>query len=140
MFIPSTYEEVKKDFPEETKEVLNSIRKSRSPKKNFESEKFNWGYEMITEISGCSFMEAISGQQTSTNHFYLKAILNTFEKSSEKLDREPEVYRLQREQREAEDAIEQARIDNLTDEERQAEIDDLIGQLDKSPGFTSFKL
>lgn len=153
MHMDIDYNTAMRDFPTEAKQVIAQLRKSRSKKKNAAPATLNWRYIWGVEIrSQHSLVDIISGKATEDQEIreamtlqeklddhisrvFCSIQVNKF--YSTKLATVPAVVQdLIRKNLIMEEA-EDRRIDQLTDEEREAEVAKLLAELGADPGFAA---
>jgi hypothetical protein len=155
-FLKIPYEEALQNHPEAVQEALASLRKGKSKHRNEPPENFAWGYYwcVVIESGVGSIRDVLSGAMSRATqdmsidaqvqdygrrcHVHLQLEKNRAYGRSERLptpQRFLDSYRQNLEER----ALEQARVDALSPEERQRETEAILQQLRK-PGFIEIRI
>jgi len=160
MRLETTYELAKERHPEQVEEIIATLRRSKSKQKNANPEDLNWYYDYCKAVKAHSFMEVIENARTRAQeppsnpcvearvasmveglHFRLSASRKHWIGTAQLNEGfvPPELI-AQFVERAEEERAEQERIDNLTPEERDAEVQELLGELRQDPGFMEFEI
>jgi len=156
MKISIDYNTVMERHPEEAKKIVEKLRKGKSKHKNDDPSTLNWFYSYGIKIEGCSGadlmdmiakgkipedprpdnVDEIVADQLSRVCLCLSADKGRWWASGPGLEdyRPPEMIEQFKEQAQKE-LNERKRIENLSVEERQAEVNDCLKKLSKSSGF-----
>ena len=124
--------------PEAVAEVMEKLSKSTSKEKGRKPEELRWSYSWSTEITGRdkNTVEDIIRR----SRFSVQGRAGRWwGYATADVPCPPEI-RKQLEDRIEKDRKEQERIDSLTPEQREAEVQDILSQLNGTPGFFHFKL
>ena len=155
MFIEVPYQELLRSHPEAVQEALASIRKSRSKHKNDVPESFTWGFQWVVLIEGSGTLADLFQQEQMEEAMSIDDQVADFARrcsvfvqlqkrhsraSSEKLQEVPAVILEPYRDRLQADQKEEARFAALPPVERQREIQALLDQCRKDPGFTAFEI
>jgi len=149
-FAELPYEEALSRHPEGVAEILRKLRAGKSKSRNAAPETFTWSYQGCVEVTGSGSLATVLA-----NHMKPAPVMSLDEKVADQLSRtrvslcgtvgrwaghadvstmpaEVEAYARKGFEKEA---AEEARLAALTPAQRKAEVEDLLKQLRKSPGF-----
>jgi hypothetical protein len=149
-----SYEEALKRHPVEVASIVKRLRKGKSKLRENDPASFTWEYSRCVVIPNGRTLAEIFTEQNRRRAMTLEdldaAVADEIKRSQcalylraprvgigEGVEAPPELEPQVREGFERQ-AREQARVDAMTPEQRQAEIESLLGQLGRDPGFMVF--
>jgi hypothetical protein len=156
MKIPIAFQIVSSRYPNQLLEIHSKLKNSKSKEKNVPLEEWNWNFDYCVRITnGCFklsdiFNKGVVPKHQTPQEIYADRLNNTFcsitaskgrawLQSSTLAELPQEIKDSWAKQKE--DSIkEQKRVDSLTPNQKQEEINCLLKQLRKSPGFMEIKL
>lgn len=160
MFILSTLEFVRFQYPEAFEDAVHSFRKSRSKRKGEPLVSFEWGFDFYVQVPTLKFGDIVSGAaERSRAEFDALSVeekVQDYERrcgvtivgrltgrvhvQSTLLERIPMIILEQYRQQLLTEQIERRRVAALSQEERQRGLDSAVHQLESGPGFHAFGL
>jgi len=163
MQIDITYKEAKKRYPVHVKEALARVAKSKNKYKHTHPELMHWCFDWCVRleggINGGDFLKMVAGEKPFPEHkkpssedaeaddYFRRATItlavrlgNTTYTSAGKVTDQPKEIGDFIRKSFRDDAAEAARIAKLTPEEREAESNEILGQLRRSPGFVEMTI
>ena len=141
MKVEVTQEYVRNNYPSAYEQILEAKKKSKSKAKGTPLDQCQWWAEWCVEFKGGAFSisDLLSGapreEPEQIIHANFSASSGQGHWQSEVVEGTPSVIQEVIDHYEEEERKEQERIDNLTPEENRAEVEDLLRQLGRSPGF-----
>lgn len=160
MYLKTTYENALAAYPDAVNSVMDKIRKGKSKCRHDAPDSFEWGYDWSVQITRGVYnihqvLQIASGQrQHDPEPEGVEAKVadiiprisvcisakkgRTTWLSAQRLPSVPPEIIAEYRKRFEEEEVEQRRIDALTPEQKDAELQDALGQLSRSPGFAAF--
>ncbi len=136
---PLPYKDVLARYPDQVAEIVAKLRRGKSQHRNADPSTLEWVFfwgiivdpQMVVDYAPIEDQVADRVRRSGVN---LQATIGKWWGDSSMIPVPPELVSIH--QKAAEDNLaRKARVDSMTPEERQAEIDKLVGQLSNKPGF-----
>ena len=143
------------EFPKETAEAINVLRKSRSKHKNANPATLKWDYGWGVQVTACSFKDLLNGsaqrERKARSAMTVQERINDVVSRSfctvsvaghyhARLPEPPRAILKVITDGEIREMEEENRIEAMSDEERAAEVERLLNVLRGQPGFTEVRL
>jgi hypothetical protein len=156
MKTPIAYEVILQRYPESVNKIMQKLQKGKSKEKNSKPEEFEWCFDCSVEGRAYQFNDILNAQAdrakedamtieqklkdyASRCHVYISASKGRWWGSDNtRITIPPEIIEAQRKQYEA-DQKEKTRIANLTPEQKDSEIEQLLKRLRGTPGFIEIR-
>jgi len=153
------YEEMLRRHPKEVAEIITKLRKGKSKVREADPVSITWAYHACVRIEGSGTLAEVFGgeserrqrkwnamtldekvaDEASRTYVSIEARLDRWCGRSEVIPNPPEVEENIRTNLTTR-AAEQARVDAMTPEERKREVEGLLKELGRDPGFAAFLL
>lgn len=156
MWLEVSYASVRRQYPELVNAMTSSIRKGKSKCRNTPPGKFTWGFSWSVLVQGNSLDDIMSGNVKDDRFATDNEEVADYEKrahvtivakmgrnvwrSKRRVDTLPREIRNDIIKRRRKQEKEDKRWKELTPEQQQKELNDLIGELSKDSGFMAVQL